>query len=523
MSEAISDRTMANLPSVMLTGGDLHDDDTVTEDASQNLFDTTLDPITSTQISTPTQSDDTTVSAKAECSQKKSKLCVDGCKFQGTGSQARKRSHGQKLGPVQCHICQLWVHPPCVGEKDDDIINIWSCPSCRTMPTTVNNIMNILKKIQDDNDKLQTTFTTRLDAMQDLLNQRDSNVQKLTDKISVKTSDHNNAITEITSLRTKVSELNSKLNEATWINFRSQQKDRSLLVGSSIIRDINEKNLDNTEVICLRGGRINDVKNAVTDKATEAAYDRVVLVAGGNDCAPRDTSTDVLPSSIVDEYRSLVRVSKSKAKSVTVSSVCPRDISSDVKKYIESVNAGLQVMCTEEDATFIDNTPSFHLADGNVNDGYYLNDRIHLTHKATDKLALNLKLNIKKGCKSVCDSQPNRRPKEAPKEQSITQVNQTMTDNDVDLSHSFWSRAARKVTPKQRHTYPTNRRSRQTQVNKDRRMDEGNTSNGNDVNTGNRCFNCYETNHTAKTCRHEGPLICNDCGAEGHKAKHHSY
>ena len=104
-----------------------------------------------------------------------------------------------------------------------------------------------------------------------------------------------------------------------------------------------------------------------------------------------------------------------------------------------------------------------------------------------------------------------------------TQVNQTMTDNDVDLSHSFWSRAARKVTPKQRHTYPTNRRSRQTQVNKDRRMDEGNTSNGNDVNTGNRCFNCYETNHTAKTCRHEGPLICNDCGAEGHKAKHHSY
>ena len=124
-------------------------------------------------------------------------------------------------------------------------------------------------------------------------------------------------------------------------------------------------------------------------------------------------------------------------------------------------------MCTEEDATFIDNTPSFHLADGNVNDGYYLNDRIHLTHKATDKLALNLKLNIKKGCKSVCDSQPNRRPKEAPKEQSITQVNQTMTDNDVDLSHSFWSRAARKVTPKQRHTYPTNRRSRQTQVNKD--------------------------------------------------------
>ena len=114
--------------------------------------------------------------------------------------------------------------------------------------------------------------------MEDALSQRNSQVQKLTDVISMKTSEHTIAIEEITALRSKVSELHSKLNETTWSNIRSQHKDKGLLVGSSIIRDISEQNLDNTEMICLRGGRINDVKKAVTDKATDVSYDRVVLV-----------------------------------------------------------------------------------------------------------------------------------------------------------------------------------------------------------------------------------------------------
>ena len=301
---------------------------------------------------------------------------MEGCKFQVSGSQGRKRTHGQKIGPVQCHLCQHWTHPPCVGEKDEDIISIWTCPSCRTIPVTLQTMMSMMMKIQEDNEQLKTLFTSKLDSMQATLKQKDSHLQKLTEVVSDKTKDNANAVHEITALRTKVSELNSKLCETSWRNFRSQANSKSLLVGSSMIRDINESHLDNTEVICIRGGLIKDVKKVVTEKPAGVSYDRVVLVAGGNDCAPRDLSSDVTPSSIVDDYRSLVRASKSKANRVTVSSVCPRDISAEVNTRIESVNAGLQVMCNEEDATFVDNTPSFHLADGSCN-GFHMAKPVH--------------------------------------------------------------------------------------------------------------------------------------------------
>ena len=44
---------------------------------------------------------------------------------------------------------------------------------------------------------------------------------------------------------------------------------------------------------------------------------------------------------------------------------------------------------------------------GNINDGYLLNDGVHLTKNATDKLAHNLQIKIEVGSQSVCE--PRRR------------------------------------------------------------------------------------------------------------------
>ena len=52
------------------------------------------------------------------------KYCVKNCVHNG------KDNHQM----VQCHMCQAWVHPECVGEDDKDIIGIWSCTSCRMLP-----------------------------------------------------------------------------------------------------------------------------------------------------------------------------------------------------------------------------------------------------------------------------------------------------------------------------------------------------------------------------------------------------
>ncbi len=63
---------------------------------------------------------------------------------------------------------------------------------------------------------------------------------------------------------------------------------------------------------------------------------------------------------------------------------------------MEPLNTSLKMMCEENGATFIDNTPIITLGDGTTNDGYLEGGKWpHLTKQGVNKLVRNLKLNIK--------------------------------------------------------------------------------------------------------------------------------
>ena len=54
-----------------------------------------------------------------------------------------------------------WVHPECVGEDDKDIIGIWSCTSCRMLPTFVERLLektsmleSLVVKLERSNQQL---------------------------------------------------------------------------------------------------------------------------------------------------------------------------------------------------------------------------------------------------------------------------------------------------------------------------------------------------------------------------------
>ena len=62
---------------------------------------------------------------------------------------------------VQCHLCQSWVHPECFAEDNTDIIGIWSCASCRMLPTFVERILektsqlaSLVVKLERSNQQL---------------------------------------------------------------------------------------------------------------------------------------------------------------------------------------------------------------------------------------------------------------------------------------------------------------------------------------------------------------------------------
>ena len=141
VSLSISDDTLANIPMNSLS--------TTSDISSEDLFDSTLtQTMTSTQHDTTTDdqpdalmADPSTKSTTTStCQLSKAKVCVTACK-----------PRVRKSDLVQCHLCQHWYHPHCVGEKNSDIVGVWSCPLCRLFPDNIQSMMNILASILDDN------------------------------------------------------------------------------------------------------------------------------------------------------------------------------------------------------------------------------------------------------------------------------------------------------------------------------------------------------------------------------------
>ena len=115
-------------------------------------------------------------------------------------------------------------------------------------------------------------------------------------------------------LRMKNGELNLKINSLTWKSFRKSGQCSHALIGSSIIRDVAQDNLVDTEVICKRGARISDIKSAV--EQLTPGYETITLVTGGNDCEDEPARP---AEAIVKSYGELIDAAKMKCQSVTSS------------------------------------------------------------------------------------------------------------------------------------------------------------------------------------------------------------
>ena len=237
-----------------------------------------------------------------------------------------------------------------------DNINNGVC-TCATMEPAMKTILDLLLAIKADNNVLRNEISKQIQDMDIKIanhttanNENRKSQQKLMDSLKVKTDEHLVVTRDNHELRLKVNELTSRLDAQQWQRFRHKSSDTTILLGSSIIKDIDETKLQKTEVISKSGGFIKDIASVVSDKASNDPYARAILVVGGNDCDSRTplNGDDRSASDIIEEYRSLVQQTKLKAKSVTISSICPRDGPAEISQKIDAVNAGLQVMCGEE-------------------------------------------------------------------------------------------------------------------------------------------------------------------------------
>ena len=189
-------------------------------------------------------------------------------------------------------------------------------------------------------------------------------------------------------LRRDVATLNEQVKTLTWKTFRPTGQLSSLLIRSSLIKQVSRDNLKDTDVVCLPGERIKDIRDHL--EALPSGYESITLLVGGNDC---DITPPPSAAAIVATNGGLLDMAIIKARNVTVSSICPRMTTTETQQTIDAVNAGLLSMCDERAVKFVDN----------VNDGYLQPDGVHITRKATDKIARNLCLQVKDRARGVCN------------------------------------------------------------------------------------------------------------------------
>ncbi len=349
-----------------------------------------------------------------------------------------KHKHREASEMIRCCMCAVWFHEECVGITSDAERGVWPCPECRQLTTrvtslikTVTNLVNLTEQLKKDVDDLQK-----------------------------KREDDTKMLQEIKASMQGVS--SGKATSTAWKSQEPRDDPGTIVIGDSLVKDLNDQKLEDTSVVCQRDARITDVAEKVKD--LKPGFKNIVLVAGGHDCDGSDRTA----ASIVDSYTRVVDEAKKKAESVTVVSIPPRLRSQETSEKIQTVNAGLLAMCGEKGATFANNDPYYVFADGTTNEGYLEADGIHLSRSGLNRLSKTAGL----------------KPKD-----NVSDVYGNITASGRKGGYRGTSRDA----PVTNTVHDTQREP--------------------------RCYYCYERGHVKNNCRHGRVVRCHSCGRLGHKEK----
>ena len=250
------------------------------------------------------------------------------------------------------------------------------------------------------------------------------------------------------------------------LNMASQtapSKHPHLVISDSAMKNFVANDTDQLHIMQDRDMSFDKAMQALSDCSKES-YSNITLVVGANDCAGDapidDISHKLTQTQTIHHAKTMV-----KGGSVKVSSILPCLNNTKVQAKIDEVNSAAYSICNELKVEYIQNDPSFRLADGDVNEGFYTDDGKHLNQAGSRKLAKTLKL-----------------------------------EHKVDIS---MGQPWKSVPPKNKPMPP---KQAQPASRKPPRLQQKAP-----------CYNCGENNHTSNICKFRKRVTCYSCGAQGHK------
>lgn len=368
--------------------------------------------------------------------------CLDSC------------HHPQAKGkPITCSLCQAEFHPQCVGVSTNGRRAVWFCYSCRNIPRTLKNLeqrytlqSGECATLRESNERLKATLEEQ---------------------------------------STVIANLQDQLNAASKPTAEPTPKVSTLIIGDSMIKDINPKGLESTEVQCMPGAKTTDIKDHLAAQES-LPYDTIIVHVGTND-EDVDTAREALESTMDDITNKAPNATK------ILSTACPRP-DGDMDR-INNINEMIkETAANTSNCMLVDNDDAF-LDDGHIDNSAYKYRSIHLSKTGTRTLLRNLNSchKIIKGSTKANTSNAKRRP---------ARQNPTRPRDVRQNAHHGHNAGHRNAT-------------RSRDIRSQQSAFHGHYGATQSRRRG--CYHCGEQNHQKRNCRFTRPVQCYDCGDFGHK------
>ncbi|CAC5363367.1 unnamed protein product [Mytilus coruscus] len=164
--------------------------------------------------------------------------------------------------------------------------------------------------------------------------------------------------------------------------FPDDRKDKTLIIGSSIIKGIDASKIGKDVDIRTNRGATVPILTEKIRKSNIQHYISIILVVGGNDASSR-----IQPEAFRETYEFMIKTVRSINPSIdiAVSEICRRrNVNTDVYNTI------LHRISTELNFKIIKQTDAFVSRGGDLVSTYYHRDGIHLTNQGTIQLLRNI-------------------------------------------------------------------------------------------------------------------------------------
>ena len=159
---------------------------------------------------------------------------------------------------------------------------------------------------------------------------------------------------------------------------------KTLLIGASVLRYVDEQKLKNTEVRCLYGAQVRHIALELDALANgEARYARIVIIADGTD---EDSPVEHIDLDVsVSWLRLAITAAKRMSDDVAVSEIPPRVSPWPAIVNRSKLNKKYCALTKRLSVPFLRNRSQFMLPSNEINHNYY-HDDVQLTFKGTQKL-----------------------------------------------------------------------------------------------------------------------------------------